>query len=107
MMFSPINAHREMPKKEVEVPKEQPTNPFIVPETTFANLAISAPPKKINHPTAAGHYPTSFPAQYVLPHPYAPSAILATVVVPVTNPFVQPAIYEPTFNPFVEGATTN
>ena len=96
-------AHRES-KKEIEQPKEepiaQPANPFLVP--TVANVATST---NVNHPSAAGHYPTSYPAQYVVPHPFAQNVVLATIVAP--NPFLQPAIQEPTFNPFAEGIVPN
>jgi hypothetical protein len=84
--------------------------------TSMASMALTVPepagPKQVNHPNAAMNYPTAYPIQYttgpvLVPHPYAPSAVIAHVVGPVTmvpayNPFGQQNNV-PTFNPFVEG----
>lgn len=118
--FRPLSL--SMPNLPVE---PVPTTTTVSTDVATTNLAhtlghmaltVSEPtvgPKQVNHPTAAGNYPTSYPVQYstgpvVIPHPYAPTAVLATVVGPVSmaqpgyNPFVQMQQVPVQFNPFTD-----
>src|SRR4051794_24422154 len=89
------NPFRPLSMSMPNLPVEPVSTEVVTTSLATMSLALSVPaetvsaPPKMNHPNAAGNYPTSYPVQYttgpvLVPHPYAPSAVIAHVVGPVS-----------------------